>query len=366
MTSTPVTHHTSWPPTRSPLTLLTAAVLVLVLPTSATDAEEGPHDSGADGAAIAERQIEQEQDFRETLGFRSDREFVRDTIERPDKHGSQPRQGGSRPPPEASAAERARYLYGTAGYHFTPDEAAEFQTRMRLQREARVLSHYGQADAPNEYAGLMLDHDAGGEFVAGFTRDLDSHVRELRERFSAPERIRVVKAPHSAKNLAAQRDRLEGDRLELRNKGIALQSTSLRWRQGAIVVGLDSPSDSKLSTLRQQYGTNIEIRAGGEGTPQQGSYDPGRDVYDPPMRGGIRLTGAGSTCTSAFNAFEFVPDGVDFHTLSAGHCWQAGTSVEWGGSDTSMSDVIGNAYENGTYSDSSYFEIASSIESRWI
>jgi hypothetical protein len=263
--------------------------------------------------------------------------------------------------------------FGSLGFHLTLAERLELQTRMMMQAQGRELWAY--ASGLPDYAGMRLDHAAGGRLVFGFTDGVETHRRELLRRASHPARLDVVLAPVSREDLEAQRRRIELDRERLAAQGIRLWHTRTDWQTSRVVAGIEDPSAAAQAALRAAYGDNVDVEAGAAPEPHHtghGSYDARRDEYDPPVRGGIRLkfdnwyrTGY---CSSAFVAYRrgTYPD---YYVLSAGHCaggyeGSGQGRVLWGG--RRLNHVTSNSFEDGSYSDSAIVPIRSAVRSRWV
>lgn len=159
--------------------------------------------------------------------------------------------------PEIADAQRARAENGlpsdeatvrtvleqTEGNHYpmgfphTQEEFDELMARNDLSRHAGAIRLWADREAPDAFAGMWLDHQAGGVFTVAFTHDLQRFRQTVHERFDPS--IKVVAAEHPMSQLRTLQATISAwmqDRLQEEADGGP--------RPGVIVsVGLSDPEN---------------------------------------------------------------------------------------------------------------------------
>ena len=95
------------------------------------------------------------------------------------------------------------------GFPHSEEELRELFARNEAAADVEELQRWAQTHAADAYAGLWLDHRAGGALTMAFTRDVAEHRRAIHERFSAD--IRVVAVEHSLTALEQVEQQVSAD-----------------------------------------------------------------------------------------------------------------------------------------------------------
>lgn len=184
--------------------------------------------------------------------------------------------------PEIAAAQRARAENGLPsdeatvravleqtdgdqypmGFPHTQEEFDELNARNDLGRHAGAIRQWADREASGAFAGMWLDHRAGGVFTVAFTHDLERFRRSIHERFDPT--IKVVAAEHPMSELRALQEKVSrwmGDRLqeEQHDDGPepgGIVSVGIRDPENRVRIGVFEPDEADRRKFAQQWGAD--------------------------------------------------------------------------------------------------------------
>lgn len=194
---------------------------------------------------------------------------------------------------------------------------AEAQHRVDLQPAIAALNARASALYPEEFAGVWVDHHAGGSVFVAFTPGTRAAIERLQAEDTLRSRIRPVTHRRSLRELGALLDRMIEDRTSLRNGGLRIGGSigdyALKIDEAAnrIVVLTPSPTTTFKAEIRRRYGADIVVEPGSLPVPTScGFYDCRFSA----MSGLAIYAEDGARCSTAFSA-----DGGT-RIFTAGHC----------------------------------------------
>ena len=132
---------------------------------------------------------------RTFLGLRADEEWVR----------------------EVSADPGAKTEFGIP---LTIVEQEELGARASSRQEIQPLLEQYAAEHPDEYAGLMIDQDAGGILVIMFSDHVEEHAAAVAQLVQPGSKVEVRRVPLSERDLLALMDRINSESELLQNAGV--------------------------------------------------------------------------------------------------------------------------------------------------
>lgn len=255
---------------------------------------------------------------RQGLGFRSDREFVAQMLENPEKFNAQ-----------------AGTL--TGGHHATPEEVEAIKIRLVLQEDAIALTPALSEDP--DFAGIYISNK--NIIHIGFTFNADSKVKELREKVRMPDRVQAFRARSSLVELENDKNRVVDMTQELSAEGIMVSQVAIDIISNQIKIGVVKLDPRKREILQRLFG-DVDV-----------IDKPINDVENrsdtaTPMRAGVRITNAsGGSCTSNWKAQDRTTG--EMVSITAGHCVSdvngtlggAGASFFQGTTSTGAARLIG-------------------------
>lgn len=212
------------------------------------------------------------------------------------------------------------------GMLFTAAEAAELRARDLAAAEINAVTRrYMGNQRTDTFAGLYLDHAAGGVMTVLVTKDVAKHRSALSRLVSDPARLSVRKVSYSERNLVRMQDRVAEAQDALRKRGITIGFTSIDVPGNRVVVGVPEATvevRAALATivpagaLRFDQGTQLSLAVCDTGldcSTESPPFDGGTDIesYDAWL-GGISFCTLGFVGRSTSNGTAFV--------LTAGHC----------------------------------------------
>ena len=211
--------------------------------------------------------------------------------------------------PEIAAAQRARAENGlpsdeanvravleqTEGDHYpmgfphTHEELEELDARNDLGRHASAIRQWADREAPDAFAGMWLDHRAGGVFTVAFTHDVERFRRTIHERFDPA--IKVVAADHPMSELRALQEtvtRWMSDRLQEGHDGGpdpgGIVSVGVRDPENRVRIGVFEPDEADRREFAQRWGADriclepIDIPEADDAQPAGWVPAPGADL----------------------------------------------------------------------------------------
>lgn len=302
------------------LALLVGLVSLLAMtpsPASANGHEEGPPEATRPAPReLSEEALTQAQALRQTLGFRSGREYVKKTFQRPAETGVVTGKGAY-------------------GLNLTPAELKAARGRPEVEARAADVRDHAERTAPGEYAGLYIT--GGGPNRVGmiqvqFKGDAEKHLPGLRR--ALPKHLRgnvaVRSVAYSMRELVDESERTSQAVTDLTQEGTVL-SAAIDEKNNRIELGLADMSPDNQNAVRQRVGSQmVSFVQGAEGVPHGHESDESRDKAYDPIQGGLHIhDGNEWGCTSAF-----ATTGYGYYFLTAGHCFEDGTSIFQGVGDS--------------------------------
>lgn len=262
-------------------------------------------------------EVERQAAFRADIAFRSDYAYVDDLLSNPE-------------------AYNATIDEDTFGLVVTPAEKERLGFYWSFQEATSAISEYGETDAAEDYAGLYIDHDAGGYVRVSFVRNPDLHLAVIRGFFPYPERVTLFQADKTLRALEQQQTEVNAAKDALRREGIDVTHTSIEVQSNRLRVGIRRFSSEKEARIRQRFGDDVVVVEAAVDIPDGHAVDGGRDVIISPLRGGITLRErhADGTfhrhCTSNMVAYDDTSSGRAYWWLTAGHCFDSLVQVHQG------------------------------------
>lgn len=233
--------------------------------------------------------VDQAVAARQGFGFRSDREFVTQILESPEKF-------------EALTGAL------TGGHYATPEEVEALKIRFVLQEDAIALSP-GLSDDP-DFAGIYISDD--NVINIGFTFNAERKVNELRQKVKLPKRLRAFSAKSSMLELENDKKRVVDSFAELTADGIVVSKVAIDIASNKLKIGVVNLDPKKREALQRLFG-EIDV------VDKPLNELEHRTDTAVPMRAGVRITNAtGGSCTSNWKAQDRTTG--EMVSITAGHC----------------------------------------------
>ncbi|MCG8346614.1 MAG: S1 family peptidase, partial [Chloroflexales bacterium] len=293
-----------------------------------------------------ERQLLAEVEFRKSIGFRSDIDYVRQVHAQPDA-----------------------VTFEAMNATFTPAEAEELRIRLALEQDGETLQQYfrDDSDVRDAFGGIYLDHDTGGELVLQIVRthSLTDQIHSLIPPLRHVDRLRIDYVEWSNLHLEQQFEAITDRMMEFPD----IQAVSIDREENRIAVMIAPQNASTATnelldkeTLRLDLATlladpaivvtegMIRIDTEGTGTEGAGTEEAMQIQSLPVMAGkGWRFgSDSGHICTLGFEVIDRRRPAI----LTAGHCVE---TAGWGwwtyNFDTHFGEYSGR-YQNGSYDNS--------------
>jgi hypothetical protein len=275
-------------------------------------AEQPPQAKVADQVPIAEsppdlnKIIEADIRFRRDLGLSADERYVSDLVRNYDFSRGTP-----------------RFALVT-----TPGEEAELVIRQALLFEMAEAERKLRESAPDDFGGLYLDHKLGG-LVVVYHRNATKVADQIRASFSRPERVRVVEAVISLKQMEQATERITSKLEALHADGIGITAVGPDIARNRLLIEVsdDTPLERVAVSVSDVVASNaVEVRPGQVAKPEHWI-----------VGGEVITTGGVSSCSNGFQVYQ--ANTWLIYLLTAGHCadgnWTgvtSGHSVPWANS----------------------------------
>ena len=146
------------------------------------------------------------------------------------------------------------------GIPLTIAEEAELGARASSRQEIQPLLEQYAAEHPDEYAGLMIDQDAGGILVILFTDHLEEHGAAIARLVRPGSKVEVRRAGLSELDLEALMNRINSDSELLQNAGVFVLVISTDELAGKLVVEVSTQRGDAQPLLAARYGPNVEVK----------------------------------------------------------------------------------------------------------
>ncbi len=245
--------------------------------------------------------------------------------------------------PETPEGQGARATMERWGVPLRPRDVAELEYRdWYVEQNGPKIQAWGEANAPNTYAGFWVDHRNGGVLRVGFTSDQASSVSSLRGsgQLVATDRIgEFTTAPsHPISELVSLQGAI-GTSDGASGGSLAGQITRAGIDMAKNVVKVGATNVGNVSAgLSSHYGASAPISVYAD----SGSSPSSRYTNEGTIKGGQiigQLTGEDAIgkhytrCTAGPTAWEKVgtsPTGqpeIAYFLLTAGHCFKEGVPV---------------------------------------
>lgn len=254
--------------------------------------------------------------------------------------------------PHTPEGQVARFATDNWGVPLRAIDVAELEYRdWYLSTNSPLIEDWGESHQPATFAGLIMDHAAGGIVRVGFTSDAAAHLEEMKQQLPLVARDRL--APYTAAQGRAlvSLEGLMGQVAERRHSEAFLEASistlEVDRQSNSVLVGATDASGvaNRLSAI---FGAAAPIRVvGQEAVPLagNGTMMAGENLSFVKFENGQFVS---SDCTAGYGAYERVPrddgsTGLREWLLSAGHCGQLEKLAEKYRSPrgTAVSDPLG-------------------------
>lgn len=261
---------------------------------TALAAEPTPSESGAttEEASVIH--------YRESLGFRSDLEYVRSV-----------------------AADPANYPAELSDIPLSKAESAEVLRRMEVQWATMPAMEY--ANAEPDFAGGYIDQLGGGVPIFLFTGRLDAHADNIAKVLATPIEFRVEQAERSLDELLSEQAAIDEQRPRFASEGVDIVETAILPDRNAVVVGINGLTAAREAAVTDLFGPGLVFE---DSRPARADCVNGGNCR--PIKGGLAIDAAdGGECTSGFVVKQ--SGSSVLRLLTAGHCLAAhgGETVVW-------------------------------------
>jgi hypothetical protein len=145
------------------------------------------------------------------------------------------------------------------GIPLTIAEEAELGARASSRQEIQPLLEKYAAEHPDEYAGLMIDQDAGGILVILFTDHIEEHGAAIAQLVRPGSKVEVRRAGMSERDLEALMNRINSESDLLQNAGVFVLVISTDELSGKLVVEVSTQRGDAQPLLAARYGPNVEV-----------------------------------------------------------------------------------------------------------
>lgn len=247
------------------------------------------------------------------------------------------------------------HLYGIP---LTNEELLELQFREKVVEEALKIRNVLQSQYSDIYGGMYMDHENGGIvnfYIVNLTKN-GERISSLFNNFSHPERIKLINAKYSYKELLDYQEKLDQYWIE---NNLPIKYTSLSERDNQIDVGILYEDRNILSTEKDILSNdkiNIHLLDKHERTYES------RQTYTRPLIGGLAIKREGSgnpyDCTLAFSVIK----GSTYYIITAAHCGLYNST--WSQGNVEIGQLSARSY--GPNSDAAAIRISSGNQSGYL
>ncbi|CAN5407063.1 hypothetical protein BH20CHL6_BH20CHL6_12400 [soil metagenome] len=251
------------------------------------------------------------------------------------------------------------------GLPLTEEEAAEIKTRIARQPAVTALRH--RLEQLPGYAGLYIDHRAGGVVDVAVLADEEATLKAEVLRSAGELSVRIRTAVHSMSELKQIKSELVGDSLRLRTQGHEINTIGIDVPGNQVVVGVGRDVDRVEALLGEEWGPAVRVEY--REAPSPGACSTRTNcLSSDPLRAGLSIHAVvGSStysCTSGFVAR--VTNSTNIVLITAGHC--ANTSPNgtiWRHNGQNIGATAANVQGTGWYTDVQYIDMPNSRVSNW-
>jgi hypothetical protein len=274
---------------------------LLLLPTTAVVDPARATESDGERWSV-EAAVESDIQFRRSLGFRADQEFVRALYAKPD-------------------ASDADHVMGAL---LTSSEQKELATRMALEEDAaRIEAWFGSSpEREHAFGGVLIDHSAGGKLAVFLTPKSAGVGNDWQAVVKHADRLQIRPAVHSLLELQRIQHGIREAFLADEPSLAGWVETSLDVERNAVVVAFDEDSLGgravPLGFVSTFGTTGIVVTTAGW---SHATVNLANDPNAPPVYGGHSWKIAsdnGPYCSLGFNVSRSGFSGE--WMLTAGHC----------------------------------------------
>lgn len=205
--------------------------------------------------------------------------------------------------------------------HFGISEE-EADLRLRLERASVGFEPQLIEAFPATFGGAWLETDGAPGLTVALTSGAADALPVIQSMFAIPDAVRTVTVEHSLGDLLALQQQMIDDRTALQSSDAPLvhvlsvtggnYDLDIDVQRSVVVVRLPEFSEELSDAFAQLYGTSMLVVEGNGSAPEVCTRADCRYT----LRGGLRLTGGGDVCSSAFSAVA----GSNYYLLSAAHC----------------------------------------------
>lgn len=268
-----------------------AATTLLLLTSMNAAAVTAPIEATPD---LAER-LQIELNFRRDFGLSADLAFVTQLMADPSAYDG---------------------MYGVA---LTPAELADLQRRLEIQNQTGPVKDY--AEGQPTFAGLWRDQQRGGALTVAFAGDAANHDAEIQRLAPVGSVVDVIDVKYSWADLEQTLERVEAERLALKEQGLWIRELGIDPRPNRVEVAVEELSEHAVNELHARFGETIVVEQSGH--PTLTGCTNRYNCIGPPVRAGIAApTNAAIPCSLGFLVHRPGAPYPGVGWLTAGHCAQ--------------------------------------------
>lgn len=241
---------------------------------------------------VGEARLQGAIDFRESMGLRDGRGFVKSTF-----------------------VDGKTFSDRTWGVPLSDDEANDIAERVERQGHLGPAIKY--AKSADDFAGMYIDQKDGGLPHFMFTGSIGRHRERIADLLPKGDDFAVDEADRTWKELKDITDRITDDMPQLGKDGLEVDVVSPQAARNAVRVGLREETSGATDRLRDRYGVGVYVEVTG---PSHRDVCSGRgNCPDPSLKGGLKLFSTHADDSYCTEGFWGRINGV-YHVLTAGHC----------------------------------------------
>lgn len=236
--------------------------------------------------------------------------------------------------------DTAKYSDLSWGVPLSKAEATDLDGRLRrIQATWPALNVAADQDG---FGGVYFDQLRGGVPVFLFSSNHEAAAGQVRRTIGGETQVEVEKVQRSLKRLERVRQAIFGSREQLAEGGVQLTSVGFDIEDNLVEVGVLN-NVGRAESLLEEHGQAVRVVQ--QNTPVFDACVSAKEC--PPAKGGIRIDGTNSYCTSGFMAKRTDEGDPYLVLITAGHCLQFAHSGSgpWKHDDESVGWSDGRVFE---------------------
>lgn len=236
---------------------------------------------------------------------------------------------------------------GSYGVALTPAELGDLQRRLEIQNQTGPVKEY--AEAQPTFAGLWRNQQRGGALSVAFAGDAANHRAEIERLAPAGSVVDVIDVKYSWAELEQTLERVERDRLTLKDQGLWIRELGIDPRPNRVEVAVEQLNDEVVNELHARFGEAIVVEQSGH--PTLTGCSNRYDCIGPPVRAGIAApTNAAVPCSLGFLVHRPGAPYPGVGWLTAGHCAQT-IGATWYHAGVAIGDIRRTCWPSCDFSD---------------